>query len=126
MSHHLFWNGSKCRFIPGRKFTIRRDGVVDVSLSFAIAGNDSVCMTAYRRLTFIHGGIVQTVATDDTVTLPMDKNVFIVSTCDPHHMHKFRVSKRTLGEAPRTSWNLRWAAPPKPPLTPKRRKVSAT
>jgi hypothetical protein len=119
MTHRLFWNDeSGFPFIIGRKFTIRRDGIVDVSLSFDIAGNDSVCMTAYQKFTFITGGVMKTVATGDTVTLPMGKDVFIVSTCDPHHMHKFCVSNDPLREASLPIWNLRWSAKPKPPLPP--------
>ena len=100
MPHRLFWNDeSGFPFIIGRKFTISRDGIVDVSLSFDIAGNDSVCMTAYQKFTFITGGAMQTVTTGDTVTLPKGKDVFIVSTCDPHHMHKFCVSNDSLEKA---------------------------
>jgi hypothetical protein len=50
----------------------------------------------------------------------MGKDVFIVSTYDPHHMHKFCVSNDSLEKAKASlpNWNLRWSAKPKPSLPP--------
>jgi hypothetical protein len=125
----MFLNDSKCFFIDGRGFTIRYNNVVDVSLSFEIVGNDRVCMTPYHPLTFITGGIMHTAPEGDKITLPVDRDVFLVSTSNPDRIHKLRVAKR---RPPRGIQNLRWdgpaaarapAPPPPPKPEPKRRKL---
>lgn len=121
MSYDMFWNDEKCcPFIHGRRFTIRTDDVVDVSVSFEGVGNDHMIMTTYLPLSFVSGGVMHTAAEGDKVTLPLNKDVVLVSISDPYRMHTMRIKKRPTLKRPNPSSapavsvvrNLRWHQDP--------------
>lgn len=126
MSYDMFWNDGKCNFfIHGRRFTILTDDVVDVSVSFEGVGNDHMIMTTYLPLSFVSGGVMHAAAEGDKVTLPLNKDVVLVSISNPYRMHTMRIEKRptpssapekrpTPSSAPAVSavLNLRWHQDP--------------
>jgi hypothetical protein len=118
MRYKIYWNDSRITLFPnGRRFNIFADGILDVALSFTIVGIDSMCMEAYEPLTFITGGIMRTVSKGTKVTLPVDKDVYLVSMSNPDRIHKMRISNTiTTDETPKPHYNLRICAPDKPPV----------
>ena len=114
-------------FFNGRRFNIRCDDDLEVALSFTIVGNDCMCMEAYDPLTFITGGIMRTVSKGTKVTLPVDKDVYLVSMSNPDRIHKMRISNTiTTAEAPKPHYNMTICAPDKPPTrAPNKRRCYA-
>lgn len=133
----MFWNDEKCCFFRnGRRFTLRTDDVVDVSISFEAVGNYHMIMTTYLPFSFVSGGVMHTAAEGDKFTLPLDRDVVLVSVSDPYRMHTMRIAKRappSLAPAVRTRLNMRWHRDPvrakpraeatKAKAEPKRRKL---
>ena len=128
MRYKIYWNDSRITLFPnGRRFNISADGDLEAALSFTIVGIDSMCMEAYEPLTFITGGIMRTVSKGTKVTLPVDKDVYLVSMSNPDRIHKMRISNTiTTAKAPKPHYNMTICAMDKPPTrSPNKRRCAA-